>query len=85
MCNLYNQTTAKEAMTRLFAGRNVVDRTGATATPPDSYPDYHSIVIRMPADAVEMIQARWGMPTPPKYLEGRKADKGVTNIRNTNS
>jgi putative SOS response-associated peptidase YedK len=29
--------------------------------------------------------ARWGMPTPPKFLEGRKSDPGVTNIRNTAS
>jgi putative SOS response-associated peptidase YedK len=29
--------------------------------------------------------ARWGMPTPPQFLKGRKADGGVTNIRNTTS
>jgi len=29
--------------------------------------------------------ARWGMPTPPKFLEGRKSDSGVTNIRNPKS
>ena len=29
--------------------------------------------------------ARWGMPTPPKFLEGKKSDPGVTNIRNAKS
>jgi putative SOS response-associated peptidase YedK len=29
--------------------------------------------------------ARWGMPTRPKFLEGRKTDPGVTNIRNVAS
>ena len=29
--------------------------------------------------------ARWGMPTPPQYLVGKKVDRGVTNIRQTTS
>ena len=29
--------------------------------------------------------ARWGMPTPPQYLAGKKGDRGVTNIRQTTS
>ena len=29
--------------------------------------------------------ARWGMPTPPQYLAGKKVDRGVTNIRQTTS
>jgi putative SOS response-associated peptidase YedK len=29
--------------------------------------------------------ARWGMPSPAFVLEGKKVDKGVTNIRNTAS
>ena len=32
-----------------------------------------------------MVMARWGMPTPPRHLEGKKRDPGVTNIRNTSS
>ena len=32
----------------------------------------------------ELVNARWGMPTPPQYLKGA-ADKGVANIRNPNS
>lgn len=29
--------------------------------------------------------ARWGLPTPPQYLVGKKTDRGVTNVRNTRS
>ena len=29
--------------------------------------------------------ARWGMPTPPQYLVGKRIDPGVTNIRRVNS
>jgi hypothetical protein len=33
----------------------------------------------------ELAMARWGMPTPPKLLEGKKTDNGVTNVRNVSS
>ena len=33
----------------------------------------------------ELTMARWGMPTPPNFLVGKKSDPGVTNIRNTKS
>ena len=29
--------------------------------------------------------ARWGMPTPPQYLVGKRTDPGVTNIRRVTS
>ena len=29
--------------------------------------------------------ARWGMPTPPQFLDGKKSDPGVTNVRNATS
>jgi putative SOS response-associated peptidase YedK len=33
----------------------------------------------------ELVKARWGMPTPQKFLEGKKVDKGVSNVRNASS
>ena len=33
----------------------------------------------------KLVMARWGMPTPPQYLAGKKVDRGVTNIRQTTS
>ena len=32
-----------------------------------------------------MVLARWGMPTPAKFLEGKKSDPGVTSVRNATS
>ena len=31
------------------------------------------------------LMARWGMPTPPQYLVGRRTDPGATNIRRVTS
>ncbi len=33
----------------------------------------------------ELVRARWGMPSTTFMLAGRKVDRGVTNVRNTNS
>jgi putative SOS response-associated peptidase YedK len=35
------------------------------------------------APTLELIKARWGMPSPPTYIKSR--DPGVANIRNVNS
>ncbi len=52
---------------------------------PGIYPDYAAPIVPN-SDAVrELAMARWGMPTPPKFLAGRKSDPGVTNIRNVGS
>jgi hypothetical protein len=50
------------------------------------FPDYPVPIVRTGADSVrEFVMARWGMPTPPRFLEGQKADKGVTNVRDVSS
>jgi len=46
---------------------------------------YSAPIVRNTADGRELAMARWGMPTPPKALEGKKTDPGVTNIRNVAS
>jgi putative SOS response-associated peptidase YedK len=83
VCNLFNQEMTQEEL-RLLGPviRDTVNWPDAV----DVYPDYPSPIIRDGADGVrELALARWGMPTPPKYLEGKKADIGVTNIRNVSS
>lgn len=80
MCNLYSMTTNQEAIRRLFGV--VVDSTGNMPSQPGVYPDYSAPVVRNSAAGRELAMARWGMPTPPKVLEGKKSDPGVTNIRN---
>ncbi len=64
----------------------VADRTGNLPAQPGIWPDYPAPILRHAhVDGFELTMARWGMPTPPKFLEGKRTDKGVTNIRNTAS
>src|ERR1700759_2804474 len=44
------------------------------------FPDYPAPIVRNASDGRELAMARWGMPTPPKALEGKKTDPGVTNF-----
>lgn len=54
--------------------------------PGNVYPDYSAAIVRRGADGDrELALARWGLPTPPQFLSGKKTDKGVTNVRNTAS
>ncbi|MCA0271508.1 MAG: SOS response-associated peptidase family protein [Proteobacteria bacterium] len=82
MCNLYNQTTAKEAMRRLM---NFTQDLTGNIEPGEVYPDRMAPIIRNSAGGRDLAMARWGMPTPPQFLAGRKTDRGITNIRNTAS
>ena len=83
MCNLYSMTTNQEAIRRLF--KVEVDNTGNLPSMPGVYPDYAAPIVRNAATGRELALARWGMPTPPKFLEGKKTDPGVTNVRNATS
>lgn len=85
MCNLYSQTTSQEAMRQLFAPLEIMDHLGNLGPLPEIYPDYRAPIVRNGPAGFEMVMARWGMPTPPQFLAGRKTDRGVTNIRNTKS
>jgi putative SOS response-associated peptidase YedK len=100
MCNLYTQTRATDAMRALFEDRLIEVVPEAPAAPTlfpvepaaqaDIYPDYSAHLIRHAegsSDGSRLVLdlGRWGMPTPPAYLEGKRVDKGVTNIRNTGS
>ncbi|MDH2329201.1 SOS response-associated peptidase family protein [Cereibacter sp. SYSU M97828] len=83
MCNLFASTLPQDAMRSLFKGLD--DKTGNLQMTPEVYPDQMAPVIRNAQGGRELAMTRWGLPTPPKYLEGKKTDKGVTNVRNTNS
>jgi hypothetical protein len=64
----------------------VRDVAGNVPPLPGVFPDYPAPIVRTGSDGVrELAMARWGMPTPPKFLEGKKTDKGVTNVRNVSS
>ena len=83
MCNLYSMTTNQEAIRNMFGVK--VDNTGNMPAQPGVYPDYAAPIVRNGAAGRELTMARWGMPTPPKFLAGRNSDSGVTNIRNPSS
>jgi putative SOS response-associated peptidase YedK len=83
MCNLYSHTRAVEAMRRLFPD---LDTHGANLAPqPGVYPDQSAPVVTRTPQGHDLSMARWGLPTPPKFLEGKKTDPGVTNVRNLGS
>lgn len=83
MCNLYSLTKGQAAIIAWFRG--VADRTGNLPPLPGIFPDYAAPIVRNGAEGRELVMARWGMPSPAFALQGRKVDKGVTNIRNAKS
>lgn len=85
MCNLYNHTRAQDAMRQLFQPLVFHDRVGNLPEQPEIYPDYLAPIIRNASDGMELVKARWGLPTPQQFLVGKKTDRGVTNVRNVAS
>jgi putative SOS response-associated peptidase YedK len=84
MSNLYAMTAGRAAIVALVKATR--DRTANLPPLPAIYPDYPAPIVREGADGNrEIVMARWGMPSPQKVLEGKKVDKGVTNIRNVRS
>lgn len=81
VCNLYNQTTAQEAMRRLFKGTVITDRLG-NLEPGSVYPNQLAPILRHDGGALELARAKWGMPSPKEKLPDSGRDKGVTNVRN---
>lgn len=68
-------------MRRLFPG--VTDRAG-NLQPGRVYPDQPGAIIRHDGDGLELVTARWGLPSP-KFALKTERDPGVTNIRNLGS
>lgn len=84
MCNLYSLTKGQAAIREL--ARAMRDTTGNLPPLPGLFPDALAPIVRTGADGVrELVTARWGMPSPAFALQGKKVDKGVTNIRNLSS
>ncbi|WP_342456190.1 SOS response-associated peptidase [Phaeobacter gallaeciensis] len=78
MCNLYSNTRTQDAMRRLFPG--LEDRAGNLGEG-TYYPNQMAPIIRHSAEGLELVLARWGMPSPAFVLK-TKRDPGVTNVRN---
>ena len=84
MCNLYSMSKGQQAIRELAGAMR--DTTGNLPILPGIFPDYAAPIVRTGADGVrELVMARWGMPSPVFALQGKKVDRGVTNVRNTAS
>jgi len=91
MCNLYSFTKGQDAMRHLFDGvmqdgEGFEDLAGNLPPMAGIFPDHAAPIIRHgPNGGWQLVKARWGMPTPKVFLEGKRTDPGVTNIRNAAS
>lgn len=83
MCNLYAMESTSAAIRAAASALN--DLTGNLPRMPGIYPDYAAPIVRNGPGGRELVMARWGMPSPAFALKGHKVDRGVTNIRNTES
>lgn len=88
MCNLYSQNKSQDDLCGTFDDATeddevIEDMAGNLPPMPGIYPDYPAAIFRpAPTGGWQLSVARWGMPTPPQFLAGKRTDPGVTNIRN---
>jgi putative SOS response-associated peptidase YedK len=85
VCNLYSLTKGQDAIREWAGVMSENDHTGNLGPMPGIFPDYAAPIVRNGSGGRSLAMARWGMPTPPVYLIGKKSDPGVTNIRNATS
>lgn len=95
MCNLYSLgRTGQDALRQAFAVAE--DRTGNLPALPGIYPKTLAPVVLAGGDGEGgggdgrgsgrvLALKSWGMPSPAFALQGKVADPGVTNVRNTSS
>jgi putative SOS response-associated peptidase YedK len=83
MCNLYRLDKGQDALRRFL--KVVRDDSGNQPPLPEIYPDQFAPIVRQAEGERVMEMRRWGMPTPPNFIPAGSIDRGVTNIRNTNS
>ena len=84
MCNLYSIRKGPAAILDLA---RAMENLAGNLEGGSVYPDYPAPIVRHDAtNGVRVLAtARWGLPSPARVLEGKKTDKGVTNVRNTSS
>jgi len=79
MCNHYRQDAGPQ---RIMELAKAVRSDVGNLAPGDVYPDYSAPIIRIEDGQRILAHARWGLPSPQFALEGKRTDKGVTNVRN---
>ena len=84
MCNLYSETSHQDAIRDLVGAFE--DSVGNLPLYRAIFPDKRAPVVRnTPNGKRELVNLRWGMPSPPAFLKPGQIDPGVTNIRNASS
>ncbi len=84
MCNLYSNTTAKEAMRRLFKVTSDLDHTGNAEPQEAIFPRYSATVLRLTASGKrELLHMHWGFLLPQVSAKTGKPilPKAVNNAR----
>jgi putative SOS response-associated peptidase YedK len=82
MCNLYNHTTAVQAMRDVFAS---LENAAGNLESGYVYPDRMAPIITRQGAGHVLRRARWGLPSPPQFHSKSGIDRGITNVRNTAS
>ncbi|MCO6050816.1 SOS response-associated peptidase [Mesorhizobium sp. RP14(2022)] len=84
MCNLYNtRTTQSEILQWTQAKRDLFGNLQPSLS---VYPGYKAPAVRVGEDGKrELVALTWGMPSPAFAMKDKKADPGVTNVRNSSS
>lgn len=82
MCNLFNHTTAVEAMRGMFKG---LDNRAGNIETGEVYPDRMAPIVTREDGGHVLSYARWGLPSPTQFHSKSGIDRGVTNVRNTGS
>jgi putative SOS response-associated peptidase YedK len=82
MCNLYNHTTAVEAMRGLFPA---LENRAGNLESGHVYPDRLAPIVTREETTHVLRMARWGLPSPPQFHSKSGIDRGVTNVRNLGS
>jgi hypothetical protein len=84
VCHLYNRRRSAGEVRQTFKGQKFTSAVG-NMEPGDVYPNSPGPIIRHDtAGGLELVMARWGMPSPAEILKTQR-DLGVYNVRNLRS
>ena len=74
MCNQYVPPESYDEFRRVY-GYEVENLTGNEPWFDEAFPDRTLPIVRKGGAGLQLVKARWGMPSPPQYVKG--ADRGA--------
>ncbi len=81
MCNIYSMVSNVEAIRALANVLNLSANAANLGDLPGIYANGFGPIVRNTAAGRELAMSRWGMPSNPDNLVGKKYDNGVQNVR----